>query len=62
MELQEKLKKPHWIRLLKKLAEYGNGRCVIVFQDELPITIIEIEGRRKDIDLTKESKEESKEE
>lgn len=55
MSIEEKLKKPHWIRLVRKLTEYGNGRCVIVFQDELPICIVEIEGNKKNIDLSKDA-------
>lgn len=52
--MPDKEEKPHWERLKIILKQYGNGRCVIEFQDDLPITIVEIEGRKKDIDLTKE--------
>ena len=50
------MEKPHWDRLKELLKEYGNGSCKIDFQDSLPVRVIEIEGKKRDIDLTKEEK------
>ena len=46
--------KPHWDRLARKLKEYGNGQAIIDFADGLPIKIVSIEGKGRNLDLTKE--------
>jgi len=46
--------KPHWDRLKKELIKKGNGKVILYFQDALPIKIEEIEGKERDIDLTKD--------
>ena len=51
---EDKEDKPHWERFKKKIREYSNGRCSFDFQDGLPVLIIEIEGKSKNIDLTKD--------
>lgn len=47
--------KIHWIKLKEILAHFQNGRVTITFQDGLPILIEDIEGRDKQINLTKEN-------
>ena len=53
--MEENLSKPHWKRLARLTNEAGNGRCEFDFQDGLPICVIKIEGKKKDIDLTKDA-------
>ena len=45
--------KPHWLQLIEKMKQYRNGTVVIDFQDGLPIRVVTIEGKDRDIDLTK---------
>ena len=47
--------KPHWDRLIKLMGIYCNGKVVIDFQNGLPIRIVEIEGKDRNIDLTKDT-------
>ena len=54
MKINESLK-PHWERLIAMIQERKNGKCVFDFQDGLPIRVVEIESRDRDIDLTKET-------
>lgn len=53
MQKNEDIKK-HWKNLIRLIEEMGNGECTFTYQDSLPICVIKIEGRKKDIDLTKE--------
>ena len=48
------MEKEHWKRLKEKVEEYGNGNCEIIFENGLPVRIVKIEGKDRDIDLTKE--------
>ena len=45
--------KPHWKKLKDIIQDFGNGKAIIVFQDGLPVQIDEIEGEKKNINLTK---------
>ena len=47
------MEKEHWKRLKEELEKYRNGTCKIDFQDALPIRIVEIEGKKRDVDLTR---------
>ena len=49
--------KPQWTKLKAELAKYENGRAVIYIQDGVPVRIVEIEGRKTEIDLTKRKEE-----
>lgn len=53
--MQDKINsdKLHWDRLKQELAKKCNGKVILYFQDALPIKIEEIEGKERDIDLTK---------
>lgn len=49
--MEEKI---HWIRLKAEFEKFGNGKALVFFQDGLPVRIPEIEGKKEQIDLTKE--------
>ena len=53
MDVKE-IRKPHWDRLIRKLQEYCNGQITLDFQNGLPIKIVSIEGKDRNIDLTKD--------
>ena len=50
----EKELKPHWRRLIREVEQMQNGSCTLDFQNGLPVGIREIEGKKRDVDLTKE--------
>jgi len=48
---EEKL---HWKRLKEVIEKFKNGKITtLYFEDSLPVRIGEIEGKDKEIDLTK---------
>ena len=55
MSANTKEEKIHWIKLRQYIENFGNGRVILSFQDGLPVHIEQIEGSKKEIDLTKEN-------
>ena len=51
--MTQEQEKPHWKRFKEEIAKWKHGQATIDFQDGLPVKIVCIEGKDRDIDLTK---------
>jgi len=47
--MKENELKPHWQWLIGEIGKKVNGKCIIYFEEKLPIKIEDIEGREREI-------------